>query len=666
MAANDFAADPRVEEDLPEVPQLAAVRRRADDVRDLAGALERRALDEDLRAELAARISLVGGALIEALELVYGPATAPQLAGRLVDVAVDSALERSPELRRLDRAREIDPHWFQSERMIGYVTYVDRFAGRLDGIPRHLDYLQELGVTYLHLMPLLKAREGENDGGYAVADYSQVEPRLGDMADLESLAGTLHERDMSLCIDLVLNHTAREHAWAQAAMAGDQRYRRFYFAFPDRTMPDAYERTLWEVFPDTAPGSFTYVEEMGGWVWTTFHDYQWDLDWSNPEVFTAMLETILELANGGVDVFRLDAVPFLWKRLGTDCQNQPEAHAILEALRALVRIAAPAVIFKAEAIVPPDQLVQYLGAHEQVRDECDLAYNNQLMVMLWSTLATRDVRLMRHAMSRLRPEPSDTSWVTYVRCHDDIGWAVSDEDAWALGLDPRAHRKFLVDFYAGRFPGSFALGAPFQENPLTGDARTSGTAAALTGVELGLREDQPVEVRAGLRRIAMLYAVAYSYGGIPLLYMGDELALRNDTSYLQDPELAEDNRWMHRPFMDWDIAERRSDSRTPEGQLFRELVELGRARAASPALRGGGSTTWVDTGDSRVLAYVRRHPRSGPLVVLANVGDDETWVPAWVWQEAPIADPHVVASADGPVLTAAGILLPAQGWAWIS
>ena len=179
-------------------------------------------------------------------------------------------------------------------------------------------------------MPVLRPRPGESDGGYAVADYDEVDPRLGAMADLTALAHDLHERGMALCVDLVLNHTAREHAWAQAALAGDARYRAFYLTFPDRTLPDAYEQTVPDIFPALAPGSFTHVAELDAWVWTTFREFQWDLDYANPDVFRAMVNVLLRLANRGADVLRLDAVPFLWKELGTDCQNRPQAHRLLE------------------------------------------------------------------------------------------------------------------------------------------------------------------------------------------------------------------------------------------------------------------------------------------------------------------------------------------------
>ena len=456
----------------------------------------------------------------------------------------------------------------------------------------------ELGVTYLHLMPLLRPRDGESDGGYAVADYDQVDPRIGTMADLQALAGDLHERGIALCVDLVLNHTAREHEWARKALAGEPGYREMYLIYPDRTEPDAYERTLPEVFPDTAPGSFTQVSGLG-WVWTSFHEYQWDLNYANPAVFRAMLGTMLALANRGIDVLRLDAVPFLWKRMGTDCQNQPEAHLLLQAFRALTRLAAPGLVLKAEAIVSPEMLAPYLGGHDRFRPECDLAYDNQLMVMLWSSLATRDVRLAERALSHRRAAPAPTSWVTYVRCHDDIGWAVSDADAAAAGIDGFAHRRFLADFYAGRFPGSFGRGALFQDNPATGDARISGMAASLCGIEAALEPPDgsadPGALTAAVRRLESMYAIAFSFGGIPLIYMGDELAMRSDPGWAADPAHAHDNRWMHRPLMDWDLAGRRHDPDLAGRPGVRRDPAAG--RRAALAARAAGRRQHRDPAD---------------------------------------------------------------------
>jgi amylosucrase len=627
----------------------------------------RRRLGEAGADAFLTRLDLLSFDICDALGQVYGDAVdVTGFATRLVLDALDAAAARPPALRRLDRRREIDPAWFQRSRMIGYVCYADRFAGSLQGVRRHLDYLVELGVTYLHLMPLLRPREGENDGGYAVADYDSVDPRVGTMADLQALAGDLHERGIALCIDLVLNHTAREHEWARRALAGEPGYREMYLVYPDRTAPDAYERTLPEVFPHMAPGSFTLVPGLG-WVWTTFHEYQWDLNYANPAVFRAMLGTMLALANRGIDVLRLDAAPFLWKRMGTDCQNQPEAHLILQAFRALTRLAAPGLVLKAEAIVSPEMLVAYLGGHDRYRPECDLAYDNQLMVMLWSSLASRDVALAERALSRRRPAPSPTCWVTYVRCHDDIGWSVSDADAGAAGLDGFSHRRFLADFYAGRFPGSFSRGALFQDNPVTGDARTSGMAASLCGIEAALEAGDADGLTAAIRRLESMYAVAFSFGGIPLLYMGDELAMRNDPAWAQDPAHAQDNRWMHRPPMDWSAAGRRHDAGSVEGRVFGAIRALVRARRTLLALRSGGGTEILPTGNRAVLAYRRVHPRSAPFLSLTTFSDVTQHAGAGVIARAGLHDPAHVHSTEGKLAISAGrIELPPWGFVWLT
>ena len=600
------------------------------------------------------------------LEQVYGGVIdTTRFATDLVLDALNAAAGRPALLRLLDRRREIDPAWFQRSRMIGYVCYADRFAGSLRGVRQHLDYLGELGVTYLHLMPLLRPRDGDNDGGYAVADYGAVDPRVGSLADLEVLAAELHGRGIALCIDLVLNHTAREHEWARKARAGDPGGREMYLIYPDRTVPDAYEATLPEVFPDTAPGNFTEVPGLG-WVWTTFHDYQWDLNYANPGVFRQMLATMFTLANRGVDVLRLDAAPFLWKRPGTDCQNQPEAHLLLQAFRALTRLAAPGLVLKAEAIVGPEMLVQYLGAHDRYQPECDLAYDNQLMVMLWSTLATRDVRLAEHALSRRRPAPAATAWVSYLRCHDDIGWAVSDADAAAAGLGGFEHRRFLSEFFAGRFPGSFARGALFQENALTGDARISGMAASLCGIESAAAAGDEAELTLALRRLESMYAVVFSFGGIPLIYMGDELAMPNDPGWAEDPAHAQDNRWMHRPRMDWARAARRGDPSSVAGRAFTALQGLARARQELLALRSGGTTEIMPTGNRTVLAYRRVHPRSAPFLSLTNFSDFSQSVDAEIVARAGLTRPRLAHGSTAVDLGAPRVELEPWSFAWLT
>ncbi len=558
--------------------------------------------------------------LYDGLAAVY-PSGTDALALRLVTLAAGAYRERDPELSRLDLRRTLEPDWLQSPAMLGYAAYADRFGGDLAGVRARIPYLRELGVHYLHLMPLLTPRPGDSDGGYAVADYRAVRPDLGTMADLRELARALRRAGISLVCDLVLNHVAREHVWAVAARAGSARHRAYFHVFADRDLPDAYERTLPEVFPDFAPGNFSWDDELAGWVWTTFHCWQWDLDWSNPEVLCEYADLLLWLANCGVEVFRLDAIAFLWKRMDTNCQNQPEVHAITQALRALARIACPAVAFKAEAIVGPADLVHYLGYGVHHGKVSDLAYHNSLMVQIWSMLATRDVRLATHALRGLPPIPTTTAWVTYLRCHDDIGWAIDDGDAAAVGLSGPAHRAFLSDFYAGKFPGSPARGLVFQDNPETGDRRISGSAAALAGLDAALEAGDAAHVDLAIARILLAHAVMLGWGGVPVLWMGDELGMANDPGWAAEPGHAGDNRWVHRPRMDWTRAAHRHDPATVPGRVFAGIARLATVRAGLVHFHAAVPAEVLDTSDPGVLPVLRRHP-VGPLLGLYNVTEN--------------------------------------------
>jgi amylosucrase len=535
---------------------------------------------------------------------------------------------RPNRLKLRDLERELSPDWFQHPAMVGGIYYVDRFAGTLAGVREHLDYIAELGLTYIHLMPLLKPRSGPNDGGYAVQDYREVNPELGDIADLVGLADDLHDRGISLCIDVVVNHTAKEHEWARKAMAGDPEYLEYYLTYPDRALPDIYERTLPEVFPDFAPGNFTWYPAMAGagrWVWTTFNEYQWDLNYTNPAVWGAMLDVLLYLSNLGVDVLRLDAVPFMWKRMGTNSQNQPEVLDILQAFRAAMRVVCPATICKAEAIVAPDDLVQYLGLGERAGKVCEIAYHNSLMVLLWSALATKKASLWTHSLQTMPAPPPSSAWITYVRCHDDIGWAVTDENAAAVGENGQLHRQFLSEWYSGAYPSSFARGVVFQFNPATNDRRISGMTASLAGLEAALESGDQAQIELAIGRILLLYSLTIAYSGIPLIYMGDELGMLNDSSYLADPTRAADNRWVHRPPMDWALAARRHDPASIPGRIWAGMRHLIETRKHTPALHSAGTTTpiWID--NQHVLGYARAHV-AGRVVVLGNVSDQPQWL----------------------------------------
>ena len=478
-----------------------------------------------------------------------------------------------------------------------------------------IPYLSELGVTYLHLMPVFKSPEGDNDGGYAVSSYRELDPALGTMEQLRELATTLRHRGISLVLDFIFNHTSDEHEWAKRALAGDPEFQEYYRMFPDRRVPDEYDRTLPEVFPDERPGAFTYRNQIKKWVWTTFHNYQWDLNYENPAVFNGMLGEMLFLANQGVEVLRLDAVAFLWKRTGTDCQNLPEAHWIIQAFNALGSIAAPAMVFKSEAIVHPDEVSKYIST-----EECQLSYNPQLMALLWEALATRDVRVLRHAMRNSFAIPAGCAWVNYIRCHDDIGWAFSDDDVRAVGFDPADHRRFLAQFYTGKLPDSFARGAPFQENPQTGDARISGTCASLAGLEKSLEQGDEEEAELAIRRILLLHGVLITMGGIPLCNLGDEIGMLNDYAYDQDVEKVGDSRWLHRSAFDWERAESRKDPATTPGKIYQGLLRLIQLRSQNPTF-SRAETEIADTGNKHVFGYFRTNGESS-VFVLANFSEE--------------------------------------------
>ena len=554
---------------------------------------------------------------------------------------------RPLELKVRDAQREADAGWFQSERMLGGVAYVDRFAGNLAGIRDQIPYFRELGLTYLHLMPLFDAPDGDNDGGYAVSSYRKVNPSLGTMEELTDLAADLRTAGISLVVDFIFNHTSNEHEWAKKAVAGDPEYADFYLIFDDREMPDAYERTTREIFPDDHRGSFVQLDD-GRWIWSTFYHYQWDLNYANPAVFRAMAGEMLFLANRGVEVLRMDAVAFIWKRLGTSCESLPEAHLLLQAFNAVLAMAAPGMVFKSEAIVHPDEVVTYISP-----EECQLSYNPLQMALTWEALATRDGRLLQDALEERHALPAGTAWVNYVRSHDDIGWTFADEDATRYGIDGYAHRQFLNRFYTGRHDGTFARGVAFQENPTTGDARVTGTTASLAGIEAG--------DAGGEDRVVLAHALALSTGGIPLLYLGDEVAQLNDYSYRDDPVRRGDSRWVHRGNRPRDRYAERTDENTPAGRVFRRLTKLIAVRQQASEF-AGGELIGFRTPHPSVIGYQRPGAQTRVLA-LANVGDAE--VPIDPLTLSGFARDAYDLVHDAELDLDEGLTLPPHGFVWV-
>ena len=534
----------------------------------------------------------------------------------ILNTATQAWIDRPAELKALDAIRENDPLWYQSNRMVGAVCYVDLFSNDLKGMKDKIPYLKELGITYLHLMPVFKSPEGDNDGGYAVSSYRETDPQLGTMEDLKELAGELRNQGISLVLDFIFNHTSDEHEWAKLALSGNEEFQDYYRMFNGREIPDQFEKTITPVFQNDHPGCFTYRSRIKKWVWTTFHNYQWDLNYENPAVFNSMAADMLFLSNAGVEILRLDAVAFIWKKLGTNCENLPEAHTIIKAFNAVMKIVAPSFLFKSEAIVHPDEVNKYIS-----EDECQLSYNPQMMALLWESLATGKTVLLRHALEKRFNIPKNCMWVNYIRCHDDIGWTFSNEDAEELGINPAEHRTFLSDFYIGRFKGSFAKGLPFQEDPNTKEGRVSGTTASLAGLEQALKENDKEKIDLAISRILLLHGVILTIGGIPLIYIGDGIGMLNDYDYEKSPEKVGDTRWIHRPDFDWERLKEKSDPESIIGKIFNGLLKLIRLREKTQAL-SGSETEFADTGNDNVLAYFRNY-ESNSVFVLANFSNEE-------------------------------------------
>ena len=514
------------------------------------------------------------------------------------------AEERSAALKKRDLEREADFEWYKSTGLTGMMLYIDNFAGDLKGLRKKLPYIEQTGVNMLHLMPFLDTVPERSDGGYAVADFRTVRPDLGTMEDLEKLAAACHKQGVSLCMDFVMNHTSQDHEWAKKARQGDGEYMSRYFFFDTRDIPAEYEKTVPQVFPTTAPGNFTWLEDCGHYVMTSFYPYQWDLNYRNPRVFNEMIYNFLFLANRGMDMIRIDAVPYIWKELGTDCRNRPQVHTIVRMMRMIGEIVCPSVILLGEVVMEPVKVAPYFGTVE--KPECHLLYNVTTMCTTWHTVATRDTRLLRRQLDIVNSLPKEYVFLNYLRCHDDIGWGL-DYD-WLgrnCGIDEKAHKRFLSEWFQGHWEGSPSRGELYNDDPASGDARQCGTTASLCGIEKAGFEQDAAAMEQAVRFDLTLHAMMFMQTGLPLLYSGDELAQVNDYSYKEDPKKAEDSRYLHRGKFRWELEHHAQDPSTPEGQVFRGLSALGALRKTSPAFGTEADVWTLDTGDDGLLAIGR-------------------------------------------------------------
>ena len=574
---------------------------------------------------------------------------------RFSDMLYDAYTARPESLKLMDRAREAHPDWYKGHDLVGMLMYVNAFAGTLQGVREKLDYIEDCGVNYLHLMPLLESPKGRSDGGYAVSDFRKVQPELGTMEDLAALAADCHERGIAVCLDFVMNHTSEDHEWAKRARAGEKAYQDRYFFYEGWDIPNAYEQTVPQVFPTTAPGNFTWCEEAKKVVMTTFYPYQWDLNYANPAVFQDMTDNMLNLCNHGVDVVRLDAVPYIWKALGTNCRNLPQVHTLVRMMRMVCEIVCPGTLLLGEVVMEPSKVVPYFGTVD--RPECHMLYNVTTMATLWHTVATGDVRLLRHQMGQVFALPKEYTFLNYLRCHDDIGWGLDYAFLRQFGQEEVPHKRFLNDYLTGFFPGSPARGELYNDDPRLMDARLCGTTASLCGVESARKKGDNEALGKALRLDEMLHAFMFTLSGVPVLYSGDEVGRENDYDYHKDPLKWEDSRYLHRGDMDWALAEQRKDKTTVAGQLFSAIHRMETLRAKHPVFDDEADTWVLDTGNDAVIG-VGRYYRGQKLLAVFNYSREKQT--AWLRETEEYRDLMTGRKRDAGAVT-----LPAGGFAWL-
>ena len=574
---------------------------------------------------------------------------------RFTDMLYDAYLARPESLKLMDRAREAHPDWYKGHDLVGMLMYVNAFAGTLQGVREKLDYIEDCGVNYLHLMPLLESPKGRSDGGYAVSNFRKVQPELGTMEDLYALAEDCHERGIAVCLDFVMNHTSEDHEWAKRARAGEKAYQDRYFFYEGWDIPNAYEQTVPQVFPTTAPGNFTWCEAAKKVVMTTFYPYQWDLNYANPAVFQDMTDNMLNLCNHGVDVVRLDAVPYIWKALGTSCRNLPQVHTLVRMMRIVCEIVCPGTLLLGEVVMEPSKVVPYFGSVD--RPECHMLYNVTTMATLWHTVATGDVRLLQHQMRQVFALPKEYTFLNYLRCHDDIGWGLDYGYLRQFGQEEVPHKRFLNDYLTGFFPGSTARGELYNDDPRLMDARLCGTTASLCGIESARKAGDQAALDKAVRLDEMLHAFMFTLSGVPVLYSGDEVGRENDYDYHKDPLKWEDSRYLHRGDMDWALAEQRADTATVAGQLFSAIHRMEALRAHYPVFDDEADTWLLDTGNDAVIG-VGRYYRGQKLLAVFNFSREKQT--AWLREMEDYTD--LVASCPRD---AGAVVLPAGGFAWL-
>jgi len=563
---------------------------------------------------------------------------------------------RNKDLKKLDLEREAQPDWYKKNDMLGMMFYIDNFAGNMKGIQNKLDYLEKSNINYIHLMPFLDTVDGRSDGGYAVADFRKVKEELGTMEDLEALTAACHKKKMNICMDFVMNHTSEDHEWAKKARQGDKEYQSRYFFFKDFNVPALYENTVPQVFPTTAPGNFTWLPDAGKYVMTTFYPYQWDLNYRNPRVFNEMMYNFLFLANKGIDIFRIDAVPYIWKELYTSCRNLPQVHTIVRMMRMIGEIVCPGILLLGEVVMEPEKVVPYFGTVE--KPECHMLYNVTTMATTWHTVATRSVRLLKQQLDIVNGLPKEYVFLNYLRCHDDIGWGLDYASLMQEGIGERSHKQYLNDYFQGFAGMSNSRGELYNADPLTGDARFCGTTASMCGIEKALSEQDAQALEKAVRLDVMLHAYMFMQSGIPVIYGGDEIGRLNDYTYKDNPNKATDSRYIHRGAMDWKAAAQINDTSTVAGKIFSRLDRLEKIRKTEKVFMADADTWTIDTWDESTLC-IGRYYEGEKLLGLFNFSECDKM--AWINE----TDGMYVDMISGQPMQASGINIPAYGFYYL-
>ncbi|KAA8501956.1 amylosucrase [Mediterraneibacter catenae] len=563
--------------------------------------------------------------------------------------------ERNDKLKTLDAEREAEGEWYRKRDMLGMMMYIDNFAGNIKGVQEKLPYLEKCNVNYVHLMPFLDSPKGRSDGGYAVADFRKVKPELGTMEDLSELAEKCHEKGISLCMDFVMNHTSEDHEWAVKARQGDGEYMSRYFFYADPSIPQEYEKTVPQVFPTTAPGNFTYLPELGHYVMTTFYPYQWDLNYRNPRVFNEMMYNFLYLANQGMDIIRIDAVPYIWKELGTNCRNLPQVHTIVRMMRMIGEIVCPGIVLLGEVVMEPDKVAPYFGTVE--KPECHMLYNVTTMATTWNTVATRDIRLLRKQMDIVCALPREYTFLNYLRCHDDIGWGLDYDTLKTWGMEEVPHKKYLNDYFQGKTEGSVSRGELYNEDLVTGDARFCATTASMCGVESAGFEQDEQKMDQAITKDVMLHAYMFTQSGIPMLYSGDEIGQVNDYTYKDDPEKAPDSRYIHRGKFNWDLVDNIGNKESVQGKIFQALDKLEAIRRNEAVFNTDAEVYTKDYSDQSVLWIIRR-AEGEELHAVFNFSD----YPKTIWMPETAEYTDLLTGKKAEVTT---VDLPGWGFFWM-